>query len=78
LKAQVLVIAFKSDWLYPASQSKGIVKACKLSGVDVTYCEIDANYGHDSFLVETGEESHLVKYFLRRLAETKSQEAYEF
>ena len=30
LKAKVLVIAFKSDWLYPAYQSQEIVKACKL------------------------------------------------
>ena len=67
LKAQVLVIAFRSDWLYPPNQSKDIVKACKLSGVDVTYCEIDANYGHDSFLVETTEETHLIKHFLSRL-----------
>ena len=30
IKAKVLVIAFKSDWLYPAYQSKDIVKACKV------------------------------------------------
>ncbi len=30
LKAKVLVISFKSDWLYPSYQSQDIVKACKL------------------------------------------------
>jgi len=65
LKAKVLVVAFKSDWLYPAYQSREIVKACKLAGVDTTYCEIKSTYGHDAFLLEVKEETHLIKYFLR-------------
>ena len=64
LKAKVLVIAFKSDWLYPAYQSQEIAKACKLAGVDSTYCEVNSTYGHDAFLLETEEETHLVKHFL--------------
>ena len=66
-KARVLVLAFKSDWLYPASQSKEIVKACKWAGLDTTYCEIDSTYGHDAFLLEVKEETHLVKHFLQRV-----------
>ncbi len=66
IKAKVLVLAFKSDWLYPASQSKEIVKAFKLAGVDTTYCEIDSTYGHDAFLLEVEEETHLVKHFLQK------------
>ncbi len=66
LKAKVLVIAFKSDWLYPAHQSQEIVKACKLSRVDATYCEIDSTYGHDAFLLETKEETHLITHFLKK------------
>ncbi len=62
--ARVLVIAFQSDWLYPSYQSQAIVKACKLAGVDATYCEIDSTYGHDAFLLETEEETHLIKHFL--------------
>jgi homoserine O-acetyltransferase len=64
LKAKVLVISFKSDWLYPAYQSQEIVKACKLAGVNTTYCEINSTYGHDAFLLEIEEETHLVKHFL--------------
>ena len=66
IDARVLVIAFKSDWLYPAYQSQEIVKACKLAGLDVTYCEIDSTYGHDAFLLEADEETHLIKYFLEK------------
>ncbi len=64
---KVLVISFKSDWLYPAYQSKEIVKACKLAGVETTYCEIDSTYGHDAFLLEVKEESHLIKHFLKKV-----------
>ena len=68
LKAKVLVLAFKSDWLYPAYQSREIVKACKLAGVDTTYCEINSTYGHDAFLLEIKEETHLIKHFLRTVS----------
>jgi homoserine O-acetyltransferase len=67
-KAKILVLSFKSDWLYPASQSKEIVKACKLAGVDTTYCEIDSTYGHDAFLLEVEEETHLIKHFLNKVS----------
>jgi homoserine O-acetyltransferase/O-succinyltransferase len=66
-KVKVLVISFRSDWLYPAYQSKEIVKACKLAGVETTYCEIDSNYGHDAFLLEIQEESHLITHFLKKV-----------
>ena len=67
IKAKVLVMAFKSDWLYPASQSREIVRACKLAGIDATYCEIDSTYGHDAFLLEVEEETHLVKHLLQKV-----------
>jgi homoserine O-acetyltransferase len=68
LKAKVLVIAFKSDWLYPPHQSQEIVRACKLAGVDATYCEINSSYGHDAFLVEVEEEARLISHFLDNLS----------
>ena len=72
LKAKVMVLAFKSDWLYPAYQSQEIVKACKLAGVDASYCEITSTYGHDSFLLETGQETQLIGNFLNAVANGNS------
>ncbi|MBV6492408.1 MAG: Homoserine O-acetyltransferase [Turneriella sp.] len=69
LEAKLLVLAFKSDWLYPAHQSLDIVTACKITGVPVSYVEIEANYGHDSFLVETEKQSQIVRHFLSRVDE---------
>lgn len=67
LKAKILVIAFKSDWLYPTYQSLEIAKACKKSGIDTTYCEIESTYGHDAFLLEVESETHLIKHFLKKV-----------
>jgi homoserine O-acetyltransferase len=63
-----LVLAFKSDWLYPAHQSRELVRGCKLAGIDVTFCEINSTYGHDAFLLEIEEENHLISHFLHKIS----------
>jgi len=68
-KAKVMVLAFKSDWLYPKYQSKEIVKACKVAGIDTTFCEIESTYGHDAFLLEIEEETKLIKHFLAKVVQ---------
>ncbi|MBI3697843.1 MAG: homoserine O-acetyltransferase [Acidobacteria bacterium] len=63
-KARFLVISFSSDWLYPSYQSQEIVRALRGHNLDVAYCELPSNYGHDAFLIEVGEQTELVKHFL--------------
>ena len=65
--SRFLVVSFSSDWLYPSYQSKEIVKALKMNGNDVTYCEISSDYGHDAFLLEFVEETRLVRHFLDKV-----------
>ncbi len=67
IDTRFLVIAFKSDWLYPLYQSREIVRMLKTRRLDVTYCEINSNYGHDAFLLEFAEETRLVSHFLNRV-----------
>jgi homoserine O-acetyltransferase/O-succinyltransferase len=67
LDVHALVIAFKSDWLYPSYQSLEIVRACKRTGLDATYCEVYSTYGHDAFLLEIEEETHLIRHFLTKV-----------
>ena len=69
LRVRFLIIAFKSDWLYPAYQSQEIARACKRAGVEAVYLELNSTYGHDAFLVEVDEQTHLVTHFLKRTAE---------
>jgi len=65
-----LVLAFKSDWLYPLYQSQDIVRILKTRGQDATYCEINSTYGHDAFLLEIEEETHLIKHFLSKVSKS--------
>ncbi|MBU1084622.1 MAG: homoserine O-acetyltransferase [Candidatus Omnitrophota bacterium] len=67
IKTKFLLIAFSSDWLYPPFQSKEIVTALKMNGINVTYCEISSDYGHDAFLLEFAEETKLVEHFLANI-----------
>lgn len=70
IKAEFLIVTFSSDWLYPSYQSKELVKALKFNNVDVSYLEIESNYGHDAFLVEVENQSKLVKHFLKKITST--------
>lgn len=67
IDTKLMVIAFKSDWLYPAYQSHSIVKALKVAGVNATYCEIFSTYGHDAFLIEVEQQERLIKHFLKKV-----------
>ncbi len=67
--ARFLVISFSSDWLYPTYQSKEMVKAMKKNSLEVNFCEIKIDYGHDSFLVPNPKLSMLVGAFLEKLYE---------
>jgi len=64
LRSRFLVISFESDWLYPPSQSKELVKALKRSNATVTYCNLETQYGHDSFLIQNPEFSRILRNFL--------------
>lgn len=66
-RARFLVISFTSDWLYPTYQSKTMVQAMKKGGLDVSFCEIEAQWGHDAFLLPNERLTLLMKSFLDRV-----------
>ncbi|MGH8669877.1 MAG: homoserine O-succinyltransferase MetX [Burkholderiales bacterium] len=51
-RAQFLVVSFKSDWRFPPSRSRELVRALLDNRRIVSYLEIDAPGGHDAFLLE--------------------------
>ena len=59
-----LVISFTSDWLYPSYQSQEIVRVLRRRNMDVAYCDLQSNYGHDAFLVDVAEQTDVVRGFL--------------
>jgi homoserine O-acetyltransferase len=65
VKAKFLVISFSSDWLFPSYQSKEIVRALRQNDIDAIYTEIESDYGHDAFLLETDALASLISNFLK-------------
>ncbi len=65
--AKYLVISFTSDWLYPTTQSKEMVRAMKKAGLDVSFCEIETDFGHDSFLLAHDQLTKLISGFITRI-----------
>jgi len=63
-QARFMVVSFTSDWLYPTYQSREMVKAMKKSGLTVSFCEVEAEWGHDAFLLPNQRLTNLVKGFL--------------
>ena len=66
VEAKFFVISISSDWLYPSYQCKEIVGALIAEDIDVRHCEIKSNYGHDAFLLESGQMNYAIKSFLAR------------
>jgi homoserine O-acetyltransferase/O-succinyltransferase len=64
-KASFLVISFSSDWLFSPEDSKKIVRGLRHNNTDVVYCNIQSNYGHDAFLLETETLTSLISDFLK-------------
>lgn len=67
VQAKTLVVSFTSDWLYPSSQSKDLVKALRQNNKDVSYLEIQSSAGHDAFLLESPAFHQAVDSFLDNL-----------
>ena len=63
-KSKFLIISYTSDWLYPTYQSRELVQALKRRQMDVSFCEIEADCGHDAFLIEDERLTKLLKGFL--------------
>ena len=62
--SKFLVISYTSDWLYPTYQAKELVQALKRTGQDVSFCEIEADCGHDAFLIQDNRLTDLLGGFL--------------
>ena len=62
--ARFCLVSFDTDWLYPTSESRHIVHALNAAGAKVSFVELSAPHGHDSFLLEHPQLDRVVKGFL--------------
>ena len=64
VKARTLVVSYENDILFPAWQSKDIVRSLRNSGKPVSYCHLESGTGHDSFLTDIEHLSKVMGGFL--------------
>jgi len=65
------VISFTSDWLFPTSDSREVVKALNAEAANVSFVEVETDKGHDAFLLEEPEFHKTLVGFLNGAADKR-------
>lgn len=73
-----LVVSFTTDWRFPPSRSREIVKALVDRRRDVCYAEIDAPHGHDAFLLDNPQYHALVRAYFDNVASDADYSTFRF
>ena len=63
-QCQFLVVSFTTDWRFAPERSQEIVNALMATGKPVSYLNVDAPHGHDSFLFDIPRYMGAVQGFL--------------
>lgn len=67
-KCRFLVLSFSTDWRFSPSRSEEIVEALLAAERPVTYAEIEADEGHDAFLLPIPRYLDVLRAYLARVA----------
>ena len=63
------VVSFSSDWLFPTSESRTVVRALNAVAANVSFVEVHSDKGHDAFLLDEPEFHATLTGFLKGAAE---------
>jgi len=63
-KARFCLVSFDTDWLYPTVESRKLAHAINAGGAPVSFVELAAPFGHDSFLLDVPELDRVIAGFL--------------
>ncbi|MBC2669042.1 homoserine O-acetyltransferase [Novosphingobium piscinae] len=63
-KTRFCLVSFDTDWLYPTAESRRIAHALNAAGCPVSFMELSAPFGHDSFLLDVPALDRVVAGFL--------------
>lgn len=62
--ARFCLVSFDTDWLYPTTESRTIAHALNAAGAPVSFVELSAPFGHDSFLLDVPALDRVIGGFL--------------
>lgn len=74
--AHYLLFSYRTDWLYPPSESHTLEEALRAVGRPVHHITFDSQSGHDTFLTHPHLHAPVVKEFLLELVATGTSEKY--
>jgi homoserine O-acetyltransferase len=63
-RSRFCLVSFDSDWLYPTPESRKIAHALNAAGAPVSFMELSAPFGHDSFLLDVPVLDRVMAGFL--------------
>jgi homoserine O-acetyltransferase len=64
--ARVCLVSFDTDWLYPTAESRTIAHALNAARARVSFVELSAPYGHDSFLLDVPALDRVIAGFVNQ------------
>ena len=70
-RTRFCVVSFTSDWLFPTSDSRAIVRALNAGGASVSFVEIETDRGHDAFLLDVPDFIGTTKGFMDAAARAR-------
>lgn len=70
-----LLVSFSTDWRFPPERSRELVKDLLRAKRDVSYIEVDADEGHDAFLLPIPRYIRALRAYLGRVYEEVSNHA---
>jgi homoserine O-acetyltransferase len=66
-QASFLVLSFSTDWRFSPARSREIVNALLAAGKSVSYAEIQADQGHDAFLLPIPRYLDVFSAYMQRV-----------
>ena len=70
-RTRFCVMSFTSDWLFPTSESRSVVRALNAAAANVSFVDIESDRGHDSFLLDVPEMFETIQGFITGAARAR-------
>ena len=70
-RTRFCVVSFTSDWLFPTSDLRALVRALNAGGASVSFVEIETDRGHDAFLLDVPELFDTTRGFIDAAARAR-------